>query len=225
MNISEIQSWTKCEAMALHSKRPPAGRYPASAYVGTLAHHFLVFGSGAKFEASDFRQVIAWDSLTRDVHDAELQGRTIAEAGRRKLAEYNWTVTESEASVAGESHRGRIDLIVWSLNHQKSALLDLKTGVGVGAAWLQVGGYLELYPELVDYGAILHVPRVRVERVPSAWLELRHASGLIDAWRAWTDRVDDIARVRVHPSRSPGDHCGSRCSLTECPVRVERRKS
>ena len=38
---------------------------------------------------------------------------------------------------------GHLDIRAWHKDHGE-AIIDLKTGQGVGAAWLQVGGYLTL---------------------------------------------------------------------------------
>ena len=51
---------------------------------------------------------------------------------------------------------GHLDIRAWHSDHGE-AIIDLKTGQGVGAAWLQVGGYLVLDGTSVDWGGVLHV--------------------------------------------------------------------
>ena len=40
---------------------------------------------------------------------------------------------------------GHLDIRAWHSDHGE-AIIDLKTGAQVGAAWLQVGGYADLWP-------------------------------------------------------------------------------
>lgn len=225
MRISDINQWTKCEAMALHSGGGRSIGYPASAYVGTLAHYYLWESAKTRYEETEFPQPrqVAWDRITIDAKEAELQAAHIAEAGLLKLKADDWVITETERKVEG----GRLDLVAWNGRLKKIALLDLKTG-GIGGGWLQVAGYMvadaggSVDPADIafDFGGILWVPRVRPERDPVATLEFRPAADLLNAWTTWETRIEEVVESGRLPLRSPGPHC-SRCSLTGCPVRVE----
>ena len=222
MNISEISQWVQCEAMGLASQPQRGGRYRASAYVGHLAHHRLVEGLPLS-EIDTATKVVAWDAVTRNNTEALVQAEAIAQAGEAKLAQFGWEITDRERAVDGTEHRGRADLIAWHTRARVSSLIDVKTGRGLYAGWLQVGGYLDEIEregkELdgIDFGAILHIPRVPPNRDPVANLELRHAEPLARAWRAWVARVEAIGRG-ADAMRSPGDHCRA-CRARNCPVR------
>ena len=43
------------------------------------------------------------------------------------------------------------------------SVIDLKTGQ-IGTAWLQIGGYIALLNRSVEYGGVLHIPRVRIDK-------------------------------------------------------------
>ena len=67
---------------------------------------------------------------------------------------------------------GHLDLRAWHSDHGE-AIIDLKTGAQIGAAWLQVGGYLTPVPSKAIFlayglphllGGVLHVPRTRIDR-------------------------------------------------------------
>ena len=83
---------------------------------------------------------------------------------------------------------GHLDLRAWHSDHGE-AIIDLKTGAQIGAAWLQVGGYLRLYQQHYvsdrwsGYG-VLHVPRTRIDRDVKGTLELRLHHPLAEAWDA-----------------------------------------
>ena len=117
---------------------------------------------------------------------------------------------------------GHLDLRAWHSDHGE-AIIDLKTGAQIGAAWLQVGGYLRLYQQHYiserwsGYGGVLHVPRTRIDRDVKGTLELRLHHPLAEAWDANIARIQAVMEGAL-PTRSPGLHC-ARCAA-DCPVRV-----
>ena len=89
------------------------------------------------------------------------------------LVDKGWGILGQEEALGRPPElTGHLDLRAWHSDHGE-AIIDLKTGAQIGAAWLQVGGYLTLYmqhnPEkrmrpTESYGGVLHVPRTRIDR-------------------------------------------------------------
>ena len=76
------------------------------------------------------------------------------------MAAQGWTPIAHEEELRRDELVGHLDIRAWHSDHGE-AIIDLKTGQGVGAAWLQVGGYLTLdTPPVKPWGGVLHVPRV-----------------------------------------------------------------
>ena len=97
----------------------------------------------------------------------------------------------------------------------------MKTGAQVGAAWLQVGGYIYLNDKDV-LGGVLHVPRVVINRDVKGTLDFRDGTALADAWEASMARHLAIMEG-AKPTYSPGIHCG-RCGVADCAVRIKEAK-
>ena len=212
MRISAIADWTTCEAMALTDPRSEA-RVHVAAWVGTLAHAFL---SGADAPPSPER--LRFDGLTPTVHIAWVQAKTSAAEASRCLEREGWTIMEAEREVRYGDTTGHLDILAWHGETKRTAIIDLKTGQGIGAGWLQVGGYIVGNIETdVDYGGILHVPRVAVSKEPKGTLELRPGADLEWAWLTAQSRIDAVL-AGATALRSPGQHCG-RCAAS-CPVRA-----
>ena len=140
MRVSDIAAWASCEAMALQSPPRPAGRTNVAAWVGTLAHAEL---AGIMVEERPER--FAYDALTTSDNQAIIQGHAIATCARELLVAQGWGVIGREEEVRRDELVGHLDIRAWHSDHGE-AIIDLKTGQGVGAAWLQVGGYLQLSP-------------------------------------------------------------------------------
>ena len=210
MRVSAIADWTTCEAMALTDPRPEA-RVHVAAWVGTMAHAILL---GTALERRPPRQ--RFDATTQTAYAADVQALAIAQEARRALDAVGWSIMERERVVSGDGDTGHLDILAWHEDTKRTAIIDLKTGRGIGAGWLQVGGYLALSRLTVD-GGILHVPRVAVSKEPKATLEMRDGGSLVQAWAAAKDRIDAVLAGAV-ALRSPGQHCG-RCTAN-CPVRI-----
>ena len=211
MRVSAIADWTTCEAMALSDPRPEA-RVHVAAWVGTMAHAILL---GTTLESPPSR--LRFDATTKTAHEADVQALAIAQEASRCLVGQGWSIMEREREVSGNGDIGHLDILARHGEPKRRALIDLKTGRGIGAGWLQVGGYLALEGSSIDYGGILHVPRVAVNKEPAGRLEVRPGAGLARAWVTAKDRIDAVL-AGAPALRSPGQHCG-RCA-TDCLVRV-----
>ena len=218
MRVSDIANWSNCEAMALHSPPRQAGRTNVAAWVGTMAHAIL---SGQPVPPTEGR--IAYDQLTPTQHVAMIQAGSIARHARTLLVDKGWGILGQEEALGRPPElTGHLDLRAWHSDHGE-AIIDLKTGEQIGAAWLQVGGYLRLYQQHYiserwsGYGGVLHVPRTRIDRDVKGTLELRLHHPLAEAWDANMARIQEVMAGAL-PTRSPGLHC-ARCAA-DCPVRV-----
>ena len=217
MRVSAIADWTTCEAMALSDPRREA-RVHVAAWVGTLAHAWTVGTPDPEPPAR-----LRFDALTKTAHQANIQASAIARESLRILDVEGWSIMESEREVTGNGDAGHLDILAWHGETQRSAIIDLKTGRSIGAGWLQVGGYIQLLSDesgvwpAVEWGGILHVPRVAVSKEPKATLEVRDSVGLTQAWLVAKSRIDAVLEGAT-ALRSPGQHCG-RCSAN-CPVRI-----
>ena len=214
MRVSAIADWTTCEAMAISDPHPEA-RVHVAAWVGTLAHALL---SGSPLTEEPTR--LRYDAVTPTAHAATVQAHAISKEANRLLTAEGWSIMETEREVKDEGVTGHLDILAWHGDTKRSAIIDLKTGQGIGAGWLQVGGYLQMMGDAgtdVDRGGILHVPRVSISREPKATLEVRYGADLEWAWLTAKSRIDAVL-AGATALRSPGQHCG-RCT-SRCPVRV-----
>ena len=218
MRVSAIADWTTCEAMALSDPRPEA-RVHVAAWVGTLAHARLL----EQPEPDWWTQRLRFDSITATDHNAHIQAKAIATEALLILTAQGWTIMETEREMSHQNVTGHLDILAWHGETMQTAIIDLKTGRGIGAGWLQVGGYIQMLGDeagrwpAVDSGGILHVPRVAVSKEPKATLEVRNAADLARVWRTAKSRIDLVLRG-AQALRSPGQHCG-RCAAN-CPVRI-----
>ena len=212
MRISDISAWAECETRALHSPPMTAGRQNIASHVGTMAHAKL---AGVALELPGR---LAFDTLTPSMHHANVQSDAIAHEARRLLLERQWAILGQEEALRRDELTGHLDIRAWHSDFGE-AVIDLKTGM-IGAAWLQVGGYLMLLDEdtAVRWGGVLHVPRVKVSKDVTGTLELRDAYQLAVAWSISSHRILDVMNG-AKPTYSPGMHCG-RCRVPDCPVRI-----
>lgn len=227
VNISEVPHWSQCEAWALASPRSRPLDVSVAAWVGMLAHALV---AGRQEPQQPVRLVC--DSLTPVSHQANVQARAIAQKVETILAEEGVEVKETEKPVIGDWASGRLDILAWHPKHGYG-IIDLKTGSGVGASWLQVGGYIAelrrstgvLYPGSAIlaaphplWGGILHVPRVKVGRDTTGSLAIRDGNDLTMAYLVAQERIQAILDG-APPTYSPGVHC-ARCQVAGCPVRA-----
>ena len=211
MRVSAIADWATCEAMALTDPRSEA-RVHVAAWVGTMAHASLL---DTPPEPQPLR--LRYDATTKTAQEAQVQSLAIAREASHCLEREGWSIMEAEREVAGDGDTGHLDILAWHGETQRTAIIDLKTGQAIGAGWLQVGGYLVVEGSSIDYGGILHVPRVAVSKEPTATLEIRDGGNLAEAWLTAKGRIDAVL-AGATALRSPGQHCG-RCAA-DCPVRI-----
>ena len=100
-----------------------------------------------------------------------------------------------------------------------TAIVHLRTGRTIGAAWLELARTLAEYepsdrPELAG---IVHVPRVRIDRECKGTMSMRDGLELVGEWRSWERRVQAVLSQGSTPLARPGQHC-QRCRLA-CGVR------
>ena len=217
MRVSDISRWSECEAYAL--SEPPVERtHSVAAVVGTLAHAQL-----ACIEATAEPKRITYDPITRNWTQARVHARDIAEEARRLLGVLGWTIIYQERALEGLGATGHLDLMCWKQD-SGDAVLDLKTGQQIGAAWLQVGGYISLLSEdagvwpAAQWGGVLHVQRRPLGKLVVGGLSMRPAGGLMDAWRIAYERIQQV-QSGAPALRTPGIHC-ARCPLKSCAVRI-----
>ena len=225
MRISDVGNFTTCEAMALQ-ERPPAKSMSAAVLVGNLAHA-LVAGQ----TSVDVPERIRWDSLTPNNKVAMKQAWNIKDKVDDLLEqsypqvtalEYEVDIDSAVTNLFGDTmpyDTGRIDIM--GVCHLGGVILDLKTGRDIGAAWLQLGGYLASFEKSIEavLAGILHVPRMAIGKDQVGTLELREREILMVAWDVQRDRILDIEAHGHHPMRSPGSHC-KYCPVTDCVVRA-----
>ena len=183
-----------------------------AAWVGINAHALLL-----STDPEPWQGRLRYDLTTKTAQEADVQALSISREARRMLGVAGWSIMESEREVTGSGDIGHLDILAWHGEMKRTAIIDLKTGRDIGAGWLQVGGYLALEGSSIDYGGILHVPRVAVSKEPAATLEVRPGAGLARAWSTAKGRIDAVL-AGAPALRSPGQHCG-RCAA-DCPVRV-----
>ena len=160
-------------------------------------------------------------ALAREVHDA--------------FADRHWQVVAAEVPIAYPvgTHgslmlKGTADLIVQT-GRDRYHVLDLKTGrIGLGE-WLQVGAYaagveLQLDPHgrtivRPDGVGIVHAQRVRESEPVTVTIETREYDFVVEDSLETVQRIADVARGEVKPSRTPGRHCAY-CPIKECGIRA-----
>ena len=217
--VSQIAAWSECETYALQSPPRPAGRANIASWVGTLAHTRI---ADIPLAADAYPNRLAFDAITPTIHAAIIQANAIAACARELLTVQGWGVLETEQEVRRDELVGHLDIRAWHKDHGE-AVLDLKTGAGIGAAFLQVGGYLDLCQHRISWGGVLHVPRVAIHKDVKGTLDFRSGEALKLAWQR------NEARIRMvmdgsSPTYSPGIHCG-RCQVPDCAVRIHAAKS
>ena len=164
MRVSAIADWTTCEAMAVSDPHPEA-RVHVAAWVGTLAHAYLLEdrghldGTKLGYSVKELYQLpeepvrLRYDAITPTAHAVEVQAHALASEALRCLDLAGWTIMEAEREVKGEGVTGHLDILAWHGETKRTAIIDLKTGRDIGAGWLQVGGYLELLGRMaIDAG-------------------------------------------------------------------------
>ena len=215
--ISDVSRWTACEAWAMTGQEAKGRKHHVSRWVGSMAHKMLLDGKNGWPTPPD-RYGVAFDSITPLPSVASSQAQDIAAEAKALLGRYGLEIVQSEVPVQEGSHRGEIDLVVMD-NRNRAGVLDFKTGRTIGAAWLQLAGYLAAWKGVpLSFAGIVHVPRSKLE--PTGTITFRDPAGLVRVWKATVKRVEEVV-VSSEPTYSPGTHC-ERCHLKGCAVRMEK---
>ena len=213
--ISDVHRWTACEAWAMTGQEAKGGQQSVARWVGSMAHQILDGKEG--WPTPPPRYGVAFDSVTPLPSAASSQAQDIAAEAKALLDRYGLTIFQSEVPVEEGVHRGTIDLLVMDRKN-RAGILDFKTGRTIGAAWLQLAGYLAAWKGVtLSFAGIVHVPRSKLE--PSGTITFRDPAELVKAWKATIKRVEEVV-ISAEPTYSPGTHC-SRCPLKGCAVRME----
>lgn len=237
--ISEINAWTTCElraASSIASPRPESAPHVAG-WVGTLAHRMTERALIAHRPDDDDAAApeapprLRYDATTRTLDQARRQAAAVSAAVVDALRRLDAVALRAEQEVALGGLTGHYDLII-ALHvdpahrarlHQprEVALCDIKTGRDVGAAWLQIGGYIEAVRAApggdqlgVSLGAVIAAPRTDPENVT---IEARPADELAAAWRAAYARARAVIYEGARPIARPGAHC-AHCTVRRCPA-------
>ena len=214
--ISDVGRWTACEAWAMTGQDTGSGRKPVAAWVGTMAHQFLT-DKGYQAFNQPLRHSVAFDSITPISSVAISQAQALAIEAKTLLDRYGLTIFESEVSVDEGVLRGKIDLLVMDQKN-RAGVLDFKTGRTIGAAWIQLAGYVNAWKGVpLSFAGIVHVPRSKLE--PTGTITFRNTAGLVRVWQNTIKRVEEVI-ISATPTYSPGTHC-TRCPLKGCAVRME----
>ena len=213
MRVIAISGWLTCEAMALHSPKRE-GREHVAAWVGTYAHA-LIADVKTPFTPTPGR--MTFDRITPTFHAAAVQAHDIAVVARRLMFDEGWGVVATEETVYGENLTGHLDVRAWHKDFGE-AIIDLKTGALPSTAWVQVGGYIDLSISPVDWGGVLHVPRVAINKDVTGTLEFRDGDDLRAVWNV-NMGADSGSHGRSTPNGFPGLHC-KRCNVSGCAARM-----
>ena len=135
MRISQIASWSECEAMALQSP-PRIARTHVAAYVGTLAHALVADLPKPLPEGR-----IGFDATTPTLHTAAIQARNIARYARMLLSRPGTgAYCPVRKRCAATTYVGHLDIRAWH-SDDGEAIIDLK-GWGADCGGLVTGGWL-----------------------------------------------------------------------------------
>ena len=128
MRVSQIAAWCECETYALQSPPRQAGRTNIAAHVGTMAHAMI-----ADLPVPEPEGRLAFDYLTPTERAATIQATAIARYARQLMVNQGYGVLAREEEYITEELTGHLDIRAWHSEHGE-AIIDLKTGNGIGAA-------------------------------------------------------------------------------------------
>ena len=208
----DIGRWATCEREALHG--PDSGRW-ARIHVGALVaqavRRELTGEEGAGNGELDLPCTV--DAMTPRIADVPRQAALLVKEVRRLAEENRVRIDPGDDSPTG----------LWGTGIGGIGFLSVRTGSHTDTAWLRLGQQLAgleasgVEEGLVEYGIIIHVPRVRLDKPVIGTLASRPADALVAEWRAWESRVRSVLLHGNPPLPRPGRQC-ARCRL-ECGVR------
>ena len=151
---------------------------------------------------------MAFDALTPTIQHSIIQADHIADYARKLLTAQGWGVLDREEELRRDDLIGHLDIRAYHHDYGE-AIIDLKSGAQIGAAWLQCGGYIHLSNDVTTpMGGVLHVPRVAISKDVKGSLEFRDGLALEMAWVRNHSRIAEIIEDNEGPTYSPGYHCG-----------------
>ena len=216
LRASSVAKWSDCPRYARQHVEG-SGRSIA-AVVGTMTHAILQ----GKDQVSIPSQ-IWFDRTTPSLEDARIQSRAMAQAVRFLYRQHEITVEQTEIPIMINPLRikGHIDA-VGRHGATSRVAIDLKTGRGTGAGWLQLGCYATLLAyrdKEVDEVAIVHMPRAKVSNMKTPTIEFRDAMDVRAAFGRWLQWLDTLHEQDLADVSTPGEHCRY-CKL-DCAVRAQ----
>ena len=226
LHASHLGSWTRCEWQELWNvmgERPPARSKAehVAAYIGRAVHAWV---AGADLPAEP--EHLRFDKKTPTINEARATIQRMGSELTVWVRNWGWEIVEHERWREGPIEgapdwliaTGTLDLEV-RIGPERG-IPDIKTGAGLQGAWLQIGTYSILHPHEVDFGAVIHFPRVPLaEELMPPTVERRPAKPLEDAARGVIRRVGVLLSRPEAAVPSPGGWC-EYCDHPSCPVRA-----
>ena len=209
----DIARWATCEREALHG--PDSGRWGrvhVGALVAQAVRRELTGEEGAGNGELDLP--CQTDEKTPRIADVPRQAALLVKEVRRLANEHAIRIDPGDDSPTGLWGAGVEGMI---------GLLSVRTGSHTDTAWLRLGQQLagleasgvEASP--VDFGILVHVPRVRLDKPVAGALTSRPALALIGEWRVYEGRIHSVLLYGNSALPRPGRQC-ARCRI-ECGVR------
>ena len=208
---SDIGRWAQCETLALHGAPRRSGRQlPVSDWVHRIVMSHLRPARTALTGKVAFG---GFDRVTPTSAVGLRQASAMAEAALSALEENHACIDDKQP--ADRSH-------LLASTPTGGVAIEIVTDDSVGSAWLRIGGVCaaDVAGDL-SLGAVLHVPRRQLTVKAATTMELRRADQLADAYRALSDRREQVVARGAHALRTPGTHC-AQCAVADCAVRSER---
>ena len=211
----DINRWATCEREALHG--PDSGRWGrihVGALVAQAVRRELTGEEGVGNGELDLPCTV--DERTPRVADVPRQAALLAKEVRRLAEESRVRIDPGDDSPTGLW--GSLVALGGGIG-----LVSVRTGSHTDTAWLRLGQQLAgleasgVEAGLVDYGIIVHVPRVRLDKPITGTLTCRPALALIGEWRVYEGRIHSVLLHGNPALARPGRQC-ARCRL-ECGVR------
>ena len=211
----DVARWATCEREALHG---PDRMRSSAVHVGALVAQG-VWRALADEHTETLElpyDAVTFDAVTPRLDDATRAAALMSEEADRVLRKrfdgYGVMEGARHALLGYESTQNYDD------NHVET-LIHLRIGQFVGHSWLRLGQHLDEWAvsDRPEYGAVVHVPRMRIDRDVRAGVEVRAATELVDEWVLWAKHVEAVLESRTSVLARPGRHCGQ-CRVA-CGVR------
>ena len=227
IRASEAHTWLTCGRRAIHRqlhRRLPSRATPVAAALGRIVHERLTG------EPSEAPEIIQYDGITRTARELESH----AESVTRRVGEWmkeldSPRVIYTEQPVSADYDfkdvliqlRGRVDLVLESVEHGGLHYVDVKSGRwDQRDALIQLGIYVlagTVEGHEVTQASVIHAPRGGND-----WTAITRRAG--DLAKEALQQIRYIAEISRAPGGTlavPGAHC-DRCPNTGCFFHKER---